>query len=266
MKTPITYYGGKQKLAATILKLIPDHNLYCEPFIGGAAVFFAKPPSPVEVINDVNAEMVNFYRVVQNDFISLEKYIRITLHSRKSFREASVIYNNPDMFDEIKRAWAVWCLATMGFAGIMDGSWGYDKAKNTTTKKITNKRSSFTEDYAIRLQNVQIECADALRIIRSRDDKRAFFYCDPPYFNSDCAHYDGYSMQDFENLLQLLAGIKGKFLLSSYPSPILKEYTKKNGWHTVEIKQAVSVANKTPKGQKAKTEVLTGNYHLNLGT
>ncbi len=262
MKTPITYYGGKQKLAATILKLIPEHKLYCEPFIGGAAIFFAKEPSPVEVINDVNSEMINFYKTVQNDFTSLEKHIRITLHSRKSFREASVIYNNPDMFTEIQRAWAVWCLASQGFAGMLDGSWGYDVAKNTTTKKITNKRTTFTEDYAIRLQNVQIECTDALRIIRSRDQAKAFFYCDPPYFNSDCGHYDGYSKDDFESLLKLLSGIKGKFLLSSYPSPILKQYNKAMGWDQVEIKQTVSVANNNGKPGKAKTEVLTANYSL----
>jgi DNA adenine methylase len=262
MKTPITYYGGKQKLATTILKLLPTHSLYAEPFIGGAAIFFAKEPSKVEVINDVNSELVNFYRVVQNDFVSLEKHIRITLHSRDLFRKASVIYNNPDMFDEIKRAWAVWCLASQGFAGMLDGSWGYDVSKNTTSKKITNKREGFTEDFAIRLQNVQIECTDAIRIINSRDTPTSFFYCDPPYFNSDCGHYDGYTIDDFERLLKTLTKIKGKFLLSSYPSPILAKYKKAHGWHQLEIKQTVSVANNSGKPQKFKTEVLTANYPL----
>jgi DNA adenine methylase len=264
MKTPITYYGGKQKLAATILKLIPEHNLYCEPFLGGAAIFFAKPSSKVEVINDTNAEMINFYRVVQNDFISLEKYIRITLHSRRTFDDASAIYNRPHLFSEIERAWAVWCLASQGFAGLMDGSWGYDITKNTTTKKITNKRTGFTEEYAIRLQNVQIECTDALRIIRARDSKASFFYCDPPYVGSDCGHYDGYSQQDFDNLLKLLASLKGKFLLSSYRNNSLNEFKTKYGWHQVEIEQKVSVANNnSKKGQKPKIEVLTANYPLN---
>jgi DNA adenine methylase len=68
-----------------------------------------------------------------------------------------------------------------------------------------------------RLQNVQIENTDALRVIRSRDSLMAFHYCDPPYFNSDCGHYDGYSIQDFENLLELLSTIEGKFLLSRQP-------------------------------------------------
>jgi DNA adenine methylase len=103
MKTPITYYGGKQLMAKYILPMIPEHILYCEPFAGGAAIFFAKLPSEVEVLNDTNRELINFYRVVQNDFTSLEKEIQITLHSRDLHRKASVIYNNPDMFSELKR-------------------------------------------------------------------------------------------------------------------------------------------------------------------
>ncbi len=263
MKTPITYYGGKQKLAKLIVSLFPDHTLYAEPFVGGAAVFFEKEPSAVEVINDTNAEMINFYKVVQENFIKLKDMVSITLHSRRSFDDASYIYNRPHMFDPIQRAWAVWTLAAQGFAGLLDGSWGYDKAKNTTSKKITNKRENFTADYAIRLQNVQIECTDALRIIASRDGKDSFFYCDPPYVGSDCGHYDGYSQQDFDNLLKLLSGIKGKFLLSSYPNPALKEYKARFGWHQIEIEQKVSVANNNSrKGQKSKTEVLTANYPL----
>lgn len=263
IKTPISYYGGKQKLATTILKLIPQHRLYGEPFVGGAAIFFAKEPSAVEVINDTNKELINFYRVVQQDYVSLEKHIQITLHSSDLHRKAMVINGNPDMFSEIQRAWAVWVLATQSFSSQLDGSWGYDIAKNTTTKKISNKRASFTENYAIRLQNVQIECTDAIRIIKSRDSRDSFFYCDPPYYNSDCAHYDGYTVEDYTRLLEVLSGIKGKFLLSSYPSPVLKRFKAEFGWHQIEIEQKVSVANaNSHKGRKSKTEVLTANYPL----
>ena len=73
MKTPLTYYGGKQQLAATILKLIPEHTSYVEPFIGGAAVFFAKEPSESEVINDTNGELINFYEVLKRDFSALKQ-------------------------------------------------------------------------------------------------------------------------------------------------------------------------------------------------
>jgi DNA adenine methylase len=262
MKTPISYYGGKQTLAPKILEMIPEHTLYCEPFVGGGAVFFQKPKSVIEVLNDTNRELINFYQVVQRDFIALEREVRITLHSRKMHQDASVVYNNPHMFSEIKRAWALWTLSHQSFSAQIDGSFGYDKSKkNTTAKKIMNKRESFTEKYAIRLQDVQIECTDALRVIGSRDTKESFFYCDPPYVNSDCGHYDGYTWDDFEALLRKLASIEGKFLLSSYPSEMLDKYTKANGWYQKEFQMTVSVAN-NGKPRKKKVEVFTSNYPI----
>lgn len=258
MKTPLTYYGGKQQLADRIIAMIPPHKLYCEPFVGGGAVFFKKPPSDCEVVNDINSELINFYRVVQRDFGLLEMEIRVSLHSRDLHRKAKVIYENPDMFEPIKRAWAVWVLATQSYAAKLDGSFGYDRSGQTSTK-VKSKRESFTEELAYRLQEVQIECADALRIIRSRDTKDSFFYLDPPYFNSDMGHYDGYTEEDFVQLLETLTKIEGKFLLSSYPSQVLKEYSAMFGWKTQEMDMALSAAAKFKKG-KRKVEVFTWNY------
>lgn len=262
LKTPITYYGGKQNLISTILPLFPMHQTYIEPFVGGGAVFWAKRPSEVEVINDYNRELINFYEVCQNEFIELEKMVRISLHSRSLHADASVMYNNPHLFTRIQRAWAVWVLSSQSFSSMLDGTWGYDVIKGTTSRKISKKRDSFTEEYAIRLQNVQIENTDALRVIRSRDYENAFHYCDPPYFNSDCGHYDGYSIDDFEELLKTLSSLKGKFLMSSYPSDILTKYSKENGWYTRKVEQSVSVANGTGGAGKKKIEVLTANYDL----
>ncbi|MFC4262489.1 DNA adenine methylase [Ferruginibacter yonginensis] len=260
-KTPITYYGGKQKLVPKILKQIPQHKMYAEPFVGGAAVFFSKPPSHIELINDTNSELINFYKVLQNRYVELEQMVKVTLHSRRLHADARVVYDNPHLFDEIKRAWSVWVLSTQSFCAMLDGSFGYDKNDNTTTKKISNKRNEFSEQYALRMQNVLIECTDALYIIKSRDTEHTFFYCDPPYFNSDMGHYDGYSEQDFENLLIALSEIKGKFLLSCYPSPLLSRYLKAHGWHTKCYEQGVSV---NAKGgyTKRKWEMLVANYEL----
>jgi DNA adenine methylase len=262
MKTPITYYGGKQKLLKRILKMIPEHKLYAEPFVGGAAIFFGKETSKVEVINDTNKELINFYRTVQNDFVGLEKMVRISLHSRTLHADAKVMYENPHLFTEIQRAWAVWILAAQSFSSMLNGTWGYDIAKNSTSLKINNKRTGFTEDYAIRLQNVQIECTDAIRIIQSRDTATSFFYIDPPYVGSDCGHYNGYTQEDFDRLMKLLSRIKGKFLLSSYPNKSLTEFIQKKGWFTEHIQMDVTVAAKSGK-RKPKTEVLTANYNFN---
>lgn len=262
LKTPISYYGGKQNLVKTIVPLFPNHTLYAEPFVGGGAIFWAKKPSDVEVINDVNRELINFYEIVQNEYVELEKMVRISLHSRSLHNDATVIYNNPHMFTRIKRAWSIWVLAAQSFSSMLDGHFGYDKKKGTTSGKITNKRNSFTEEYSIRIQNVNIECTDAVRIINSRDFKDAFFYCDPPYYNSDCGHYNGYTLDDFETLLKTLSRIEGKFLLSSYPSDILNQYTKEFGWNTMKLEQSVSVANNHGKPQKKKIEVITTNYDM----
>jgi DNA adenine methylase len=260
LRTPITYYGGKRKLVSTIVPLIPQHNLYCEPFIGGAAVFFGKEKSKVEVINDTNKEVINFYQVCRNRFHDLQSLVRTTLHSREQHDDAFVIYSKPHLHDEVRRAWALWVLSTQSFSANLEGSWGFDKKKHTTSLKIHNRREEFTEQLAIRLQTTQIECADALYIIESRDGVDTFFYCDPPYYNSNLGHYDGYSEQDYENLLKLLSKIKGKFLLSSYPSELLAKYSTKHKWHTKTIEQRITAAGADKK--LFKTEVLTGNYEI----
>jgi DNA adenine methylase len=261
MKTPLSYYGGKQTLAQTILGLIPPHRLYCEPFLGGAAIFFAKEPSKVEIINDTNGEIVNFYEVLQRDFTALEKEVTITLHSRDRHRQARVIYENPDMFDRIKRAWAVWMLANISYGCKLNGCFGYDRT-GSNSRKLANKRSNFKVDYAIRLQQVQIECCDALRIIRSRDTPETFFYLDPPYVGCDQGHYDGYTQEDFDALLEVLETIQGKFILSSFRNAGLADFTRRNGWFTGEIRLSSSMTHGQGRTVRDKVEVLTANYPI----
>lgn len=259
MKPPLTYYGGKQKLSKLILSHIPKHTLYCEPFFGGGAVFFSKTPSKVEVINDTNGELVNFYKVVRTQFRGLKKEIKATLHSRKQYQAAVVIYRHPELFDEIKRAWAVWVLASQSFASKLNGHFGYDRTESKTTRQIHEKQVAFVDEFSKRLELTQIECTDALRVIRSRDSKDSFFYCDPPYLNADQGHYRGYTEYDFEKLLNVLASIKGKFLLSSYPSELLSKYSKQHKWFTKKVDVILSVGGKK---KKTKRELLTANYPI----
>ena len=260
MKTPITYYGGKQQLAETIVRLIPPHNIYVEPFIGGAAVYFAKPASEVEVINDINGEVVNFYKVIKNDFAALQKLLEQTLHSRKAHRHARVVYENPDMFSRVKRAWALWVRANMSFGGDMTGGYGYD-VSGRMSGKLANKIEAFTQTLADRFRTTQIECCDALRIIQSRDTPDTFFYLDPPYPDTDQGHYDGYSSADFTALLDVLTGIQGKFLLSSFRHESLKEQTEKNNWSQFEITMNKSMS-LHGKQTLQKIEVFTANYSI----
>jgi DNA adenine methylase len=258
-KTPITYYGGKQRLVTLILSLIPKHKLYCEPFVGGAAVFFAKEPSEMEVINDLNGEVVNFYQVCKTDFSKLEKLVQSTPHSRQVHRETQEILKNADKFDPVKRAWAFWVQTNMSFSSRIFGGYAYERHSNGTLKRFVNKKLAFTKDLQQRLDMVDIESNDALQVIKSRDGDDSFFYCDPPYFNSDMGHYKGYTEKDFTQLLETLSEVEGKFLLSSYPSDVLDGFTNKHKWHTITKQSGVAVTKQT---NKIKIEVLTANYPM----
>ena len=260
-KTPISYYGGKQNMVSTILPLIPKHRIYTEAFFGGGAIFFAKEKSDAETINDVHNLVVNFYEVVKSDFTALKTKIENTLFSRASYKVALSIYKMPHLFDKIQQAWAFYIGTNMGFS-CQIGSWGYDRY-GVQVKSFINKKLKFNEEIYKRLEQVQIEHNDANKVIKSRDAVDAFHYVDPPYFNSCQSFYSGYTQVDYQELLETLSNIKGKFLLSGYPSQILEEYTQKNGWHTRTFNKPLSAKKGvTGKSRGRKIEVLTANYSL----
>lgn len=255
--TPITYWGGKQTLAPLIVSLIPNHTIYVEPFFGGGAVFFQKEKSKVEVINDLNRRVVNFYRVTKSNFPALQKKVQETLHSRDIYRDALVIYSNPHLFSKLDLAWAFYVACNQGRSGQI-GSWAFGTKSASSEKRIKNDRQNFVEEIRERLEQVQIESNDALRVIERCDRDETFFYLDPPYHNAHMGHYGGYTAADFEALLQSCASMKGKFLLSSYPSDLLENYTKANGWFQIRREMACPAS----KNLKKKVEMLTANYAI----
>ncbi len=261
-KTPISYYGGKLNLLKEILPLIPKHRIYTESFFGGGAVFFAKEPVESEIINDTNGMVMNFYEVVKSNFEELKLRVESTLFARDAYTIAWTVYRMPHHFkDKVFQAWAFFVATNMGFSCKI-GSWGYDKY-GKRPKAFWNKKIQFDEKIARRLEQVQIENNDACKVITSRDAEDAFHYVDPPYINSNQGHYGGYSQDDYINLLKTLTKVKGKFLLSSYPSDLLELYTKEFGWHTKTFEKPLSASNGAiQKVRKRKVEVLTANYPI----
>lgn len=100
-RTPISYYGGKQTMLPHILPLIPPHKVYTEAFFGGGAVFWSKEKAPVEIINDFNANVYTFYKVLQSDFPALKKLVEQSILSREAYKSALVIYHSPFVFSEV---------------------------------------------------------------------------------------------------------------------------------------------------------------------
>jgi DNA adenine methylase len=127
---------------------------------------------------------------------------------------------------------------------------------------LRNKRLNFTKRFSDRLQNTRIESYDAIKVIRDNDTDDALFYVDPPYVGADQGHYAGYTQADFDALLETLAGINGKFLLSSYPNTRFMEFITKNRWYQFKIVMNNSMS-AAERGHKIeKMEVLTANYPI----
>lgn len=256
-----------------ILPLMPKHELYAEVFCGGAAVFWAKDPSRIEVLNDTNGELTNFYSVVQLEYDRLAAEIQATLHSRRSHQFAHIVYANSEFFNPVRRAWAVWTLANQSYLSKLNGTWGYERAKETSSSSISKTVDAKRERWSIaqedtiapmaaRLKHVQVECKDALYIIGSRDASNSFFYLDPPYIGTNCGHYEGYSDADYRALLESLSSIQGKFMLSCFPTDLLTEFAQQNRWTVKAFDQTLS-ATKTAFNEgrnKRKTELLVLNY------
>ncbi len=251
MKTPISYYGGKQSLLKHILPLIPEHRIYVEPFFGGGAVFFAKEPAKVEVINDHNAMVVNFFEQLKTNFDELKHMIDATPYSRAVYKKAMTIYEVPIIFGPKYRAWAFWVATLQGFANQI-GSWHSSNTHGKEAVNIANRRATFTKGLSERLSRTQIENKDAVPLIKSLDSVETFFYIDPPYVGAHQGHYGGYTQEHFNELLDTLVNIKGKFLLSSYPNEILDKYRDQYNWSKADVR--------VKKSGKNKVEALTYNY------
>ena len=257
MRTPITYYGGKQTMLKYILPLIPSHTLYTEPFYGGAAVFFGKEPSDGEVINDLNQLMTNFYEVLKTDYDLLKARIEVTVHSRDMHAHVAYILEYPQFFTCMDRAWAVWALSKMSFASMLDGTFGYDFGGGMP-KKLRNAKAEFGEHLSQRLDNVTIENRDALEVIRCYDSPDTFHFVDPPYVGSDCGHYEGvFSESHLLALLDLSEEVKGKFMLTMFPDPNIERYATEHGWHIHRIERTIS-ASKTSR--RKQEEWMVCNY------
>lgn len=261
-KTPISYYGGKQNMLRHILPNIPKHRIYTEAFFGGGAVFFAKEPSESEIINDLNAQIMNFYSVCKTDFKHLKEKVEATVFARSTYSVAMTMYKMPHLFNNIQQAWAFYVATNMGF-GCRIGSWGLDKY-GKRVKAFLNKKMSFDESIPNRLEQTQIETGNAIKVIKQYDTQDSFHYIDPPYINTNMGHYNGYSISEYKQLLECLKTIKGKFLLSGFPNDILDSYIREEGWFVQGYNKPKS-ASKATLGKPRlarKTEVLVANYEI----
>lgn len=260
---PLTYYGGKKRIAEWILQYIPSHDIYCEPFFGGGAVFFAKQPSYLEVINDCNAMLINFYRQCQENFDIMASKIQNELYSEFRYYQAEKIYSGQKTASDIDKAVATWLVFNQSWNASAHAGWKFDQGSGGSHAGIVfaHARRNFCPWLKKRLQYVQISCRDALQVIRDRDNERTFFYLDPPYPDTNQGHYSGYTWKELEELLTLLQSIKGQFALSNYPSEMISKFSAENNWQLKEFTMKKDSNMAAVEGSQ-KTEILLMNYEI----
>ncbi len=258
VRPPISYWGGKQLLLPKILPIIPKHKKYVEPFLGGGAVFWSKEPSEIEIINDLDNFVSNFYEVTKIRFRQLDRLIKSSKFSRLNHDQAMVIRQHPEMFSKVKRAWSFYYLANTSMFSILDNQMNTPSSSLKPIKTFNNKGERYNQEIENRLKNTFIESRDALYVLTRHDDPDTFHFIDPPYFNADMGHYKGYTKEDFIALLDVVAKLEGKFLLTCYPSDVVTEYAEKYNWIVENHDMQLSAGGKG----KRKTEVFVRNYDI----
>ena len=227
------WYGGKFSHLNWILPLLPDCHHYCEPFGGSAAVLLNREPSPVETYNDIDGEVVNFFRVLREQKDELAEAIGLTPFSREEFFLA--ISTGEAELSNLERARRFFVRARQTRTGLAQtaslGRWA--NCKNTTRAGMSGVVSRWLgsveglPEIAMRLLRVQIENRPATDVIRLYDSPGTLFYCDPPYVHStrgDSSAY-GYELdeQAHRDLAATLREATGKVALSGYRCDLMDE-------------------------------------------
>ena len=238
-------------------KILPylntPHQVYVEVYGGGASVLLNKPPSPIEVLNDIDSEVVNIFRVVQDEakFRELKHRLEWTLYSREEFVKALDIVQNETITDPVLRAWAFFVAQNQGFAGkdsrdFSEGDWGRSFARNKATA-FANKVLNL-DLIRKRLQHVQVDNIDAVACIQYWDSPDTLFYLDPPYVHDTRILKEAYHHEadhDHHRLLvNTLLSIKGQAVLSGYEHEIYEPLLEQ-GWQKVEIDTVCFAAGRT---------------------
>lgn len=224
MRPPIPYFGGKQTIADQIIAAMPPHRHYVEPYCGSLAVLLAKPPVAHETINDLDGDLVNFWRVLRDHLPELERACALTPHARAEFE-----YTREPSDDPIERARRIWVQLAQGRAAVRQRTgWRYFENPSSLSIGMPGYLRGYVGRMAPaveRLLRVSLECRPALDVIArfGRHDE-VLLYVDPPYLGSTRTS-GKYAVEmttpaEHAELLDALRACRCAVVLSGYPSDL----------------------------------------------
>jgi DNA adenine methylase len=260
-KSPMSWYGGKYYMANDIIPLFPEHKMYVEGFGGAAHILLKKPPSPMEVYNDIHSGLYTFFKLLREENAELIKAIQLTPYSRQQFNED--IRNIHGENNEIEKVRAFYC-STMQAVGCVGSGWSYAKTKSSrgmcgsVSQWLRNIDENLV-DVIERLREIQIENIDIIKLIKKYDNESTLFYLDPPYIKDTRKSPNKYqhemTNEQHMELVSTLLNVRGKVILSGYDHDIYKPL-EENGWRKHFIgeytKRIINTCNGQPqsKGQE----------------
>ncbi|HEE9900384.1 DNA adenine methylase [Citrobacter freundii] len=236
----VPWIGGKRRLAKHILPLFPAHTCYVEPFCGAAALYFLKVPSKTEVINDINGELVNLYRVVKHHLEEFVRQFKWALVSRQIYKW---LQDTPEeTLTDIQRAARFYYLQKQAFGGkVADHTFG---TSTTSAPRFNLLRIEEELSMAhLRLSRTLIEHLDWHQCIARYDRPHTLFYCDPPYWGTEGYGVD-FGLENYDHMAELARNIKGKMIISVNDIPEMRQAFNDLNIQTVDISYNLKVTGK----------------------
>lgn len=262
LRPPLVYYGGKQRSARTIADLLPAHTHYVEPFAGSLSVLLAKDKTRLETVNDLDGDLMLFWRALRDRPQELARVCALTPHSRA---ERDLARQRPDGLDELERARRVWVCLTQGRTGTLRNTgWRFDSSDHANIS-MPGRLAGYVarmEAVAERLASVSLECRPALDVVAAYGHKRhTLLYIDPPYLaSSRNGHNYRHEMCHDDEHRALAAALHecvATVVVSGYASKLYDEHLFAD-WYRCELPAATSQGG----SWLARTEVLWSNRPL----
>ena len=219
MSPIIPWIGGKRRIAELLLSRFPPHKCYVEVFAGGAAVFFMRHPAEVEVLNDINGDLVNLYRVVRHHLEEFVRQFKWALSSRQIFKWTQ--QTPSETLTDVQRAARFFYLQQESFGGRVDGqSWG--TATTAPSINLLRIEENLSAAHLRLASGVYIENLDWASCVDRYDRPHTLFYLDPPYWQTE-----GYGVpfpwEQYELMAAKLRTLKGKAVISLNDHPAIRE-------------------------------------------
>lgn len=252
-KPLFAWIGGKRRLTAKILPLFPEHTCYVEAFAGAAALFFAKEPAHTEVLNDVNSDLVNLYRVVKHHPDEFARQFRWALTSRQIF--GWMQQTPPETLTDVQRAARFYYLQRLCFGAKVEGQ----TFGTSTTGGVRLNLLRMEEDLSsvhLRLSRAQIEHLDWASCLERYDRPHTLFYLDPPYWGTEGYGVE-FGLDQYDRMAELMRRLKGKAIVSVNDIPEMRAAFKGFPMSPVDIRYSVGSSG---RGRGKKGELIIRSW------